>query len=239
MEDVNTIVRPLTVASYNIHQCVGLDGRYDPVRIAQVIREIDADIIGLQEVHSRVSENPEAHQLEFLASTTGMHAVAGPTLYRRGGHYGNAMLTNASVHGVRFVDLSVADYEPRGGIDAQVVIAGGKLRVLVTHLGLGAAERRAQVTRLLSLLMEERCGMVVLLGDINEWMPGAYSLQWLENFFGCAPAPRTFPSRFPLFALDRIWAKPAEILSRVHVHSSPQSRIASDHLPVVATLQTT
>jgi len=229
-------VRPLTVASYNIHQCVGLDGRRDPLRIAQVIQEIDADIIGLQEVHSRVTEDRDAHQLEFLAAATGLHAVAGPTLYRQDGHFGNALLTNTPLREVSFIELSVPGREPRGGIDAEVAIAREKLRVIVTHLGLRAAERRWQVKRLLAALAEERGRVLVLLGDVNEWSPHARPLRWLENYFGGAPAPRTFPTWFPLFALDRIWAKPKEVLDDVYVHSSPLARIASDHLPVAATL---
>lgn len=236
MKPVLKTTSPLTIASYNIHQCVGLDGRRDPLRIAQVIQEIDADIIGLQEVHSQVTEDRDAHQLEFLAAATGLHAVAGPTLYRQGGHFGNALLTNVPLLEVSFIELSISGREPRGGIDAEVAIARKKLRVIVTHLGLRAAERRLQIKRLLTALTEKRGRVLVLLGDINEWSPYARSLRWLENYFDGAPAPRTFPTWFPLFALDRIWTKPGEALGDVRVHSSPLARIASDHLPVAATL---
>lgn len=232
------IAPSLTVASYNIHQCVGIDGRCDPRRIAQVVQEINADIIGLQEVHSRLTQDREAHQLEFLADATGMNAVAGPTLYRKGGPFGNALLTNSPLLAVRFIELSVPGREPRGGIDAEIGIAEEKIRVIVTHLGLRANERRFQVKRLLAALDEEHGRVAVLLGDINEWSPRALSLRWLEDYFGGASTPRTFPARFPLFALDRIWTKPKEALGDVHVHSSPLARIASDHLPVAATLHT-
>jgi endonuclease/exonuclease/phosphatase family metal-dependent hydrolase len=229
--------RLLSVASYNIHRCVGVDGRCDPLRIAQVIRELDADIVGLQEVHSRVTDDEQAHQLDFLADATGMHAIPGHTLYRHDGHYGNVLLTNATILVVRPFDLSVPGREPRGGIDAEINIAGENLRVIVTHLGLWPAERRLQVKRLLTILAEEPTRLIVMLGDINEWQPRARSLRWLQAYFGGAPAPRTFPTRLPLFALDRIWAKPREALLRVHVSTSPLARLASDHLPVTATIR--
>ena len=216
---------------------MGVDGRCDPLRIAQVIRELDADIVGLQEVHSRVTDDEQAHQLDFLADATGLHAIPGHTLYRHDGHYGNALLTNATILVVRPFDLSVPGREPRGGIDAKLDIAGENLRVIVTHLGLWPAERRLQVKRLLPILAEESTRLIVMLGDINEWQPRARSLRWLQAYFGDAPAPRTFPTRLPLFALDRIWAKPREALLRVHVSTSPLARLASDHLPVTATIR--
>lgn len=231
--------RLLSVASYNIHQCVGIDGRCDPPRIAQVIRELDADIVGLQEVHSRVTDDEQAHQLDFLADATGLHAVPGHTLYRHDGHYGNALLTNAPILVVHPFDLSISGREPRGGIDAKIDIAGEKLRVIVTHLGLWPPERRLQVKRLLPILAEESSRLIVLLGDLNEWQPRARSLRWLHAYFGEAPAPRTFPTRLPLFALDRIWAKPREALLRVHAVTSPLARLASDHLPVTGAIRVT
>lgn len=229
----------LSVASYNIHQCVGIDGRCDPPRIAQVIRELDADIVGLQEVHSRVTDDEQAHQLDFLADATGLHAIPGHTLYRHDGHYGNALLTNAPILVVHPFDLSIPGREPRGGIDAKIDIAGEKLRVIVTHLGLWPLERRLQVKRLLPLLAKEPSRFILLLGDLNEWQPRARSLRWLHAYFGEAPAPRTFPTRLPLFALDRIWAKPREALLRVNVVASPLARLASDHLPVTAAIRVT
>jgi endonuclease/exonuclease/phosphatase family metal-dependent hydrolase len=229
--------RLLSVASYNVHRCVGVDGRCDPLRIAQVIRELEADIVGLQEVHSLVTDDEQAHQLDFLANATGLHAIPGPTLYRHDGHYGNALLTNAPILVVRPFDLSVPGREPRGGIDAKIDVAGEHLRVIVTHLGLWPAERRLQVKRLLPILAEEPTRLIVMLGDINEWQPRARSLRWLQTYFGDAPAPRTFPTRLPLFALDRIWTKPREALLRIHVSTSPLARLASDHLPVTATIR--
>ena len=95
--------RRLRVASYNIHECVGGDGRRDPARVALVLREIDADVIGLQEVDARPSETSASMQMQYLASTLHLHSVAGPTLQRGDGHYGNALLTRRPVLDVRHI----------------------------------------------------------------------------------------------------------------------------------------
>ena len=104
--------------------------------------------------------------------------------------------------------------------DADLEVAGETLRVIVTHLGLPPAERRYQVKKLLSLVrytpLHER---VVVLGDINEWLPLGRPLRWIHALLGRSPAERSFPSRWPLFALDRVWV-----------------RQASDHLPVKAVI---
>lgn len=85
--------RSFSVASYNIHQCVGTDGRRDAERIAAVIRDLDCDAIGLQEVDSRAGPHADSMQLGYLACATGMDALAGPTILRHDGDYGNALLS--------------------------------------------------------------------------------------------------------------------------------------------------
>jgi endonuclease/exonuclease/phosphatase family metal-dependent hydrolase len=109
------------------------------------------------------------------------------------------------------------------------------VRVIVTHLGLKPAERRSQVRELLRLVrhtpLHER---VLVLGDINEWMPLGRPLRWLHGLFGRSPAERSFPSRFPLFALDRVWVKPRQALLALAAHRSRLAIEASDHLPVKA-----
>ncbi|MGH8309864.1 MAG: endonuclease/exonuclease/phosphatase family protein, partial [Steroidobacteraceae bacterium] len=95
----------LNIASYNVHSCVGTDLRCDVTRVAQVIREMECDTVGLQEVFGRHGEHCDPHQLEQLAQETGMSAVAGATLMRTDGHYGNALLTRRRVLAVQRHDL--------------------------------------------------------------------------------------------------------------------------------------
>jgi len=227
----------LRIASYNIHECVGSDGRRDPARIAAVLREIDADIIGLQEVDARPGETSASMQMQYLAATLGHHAVAGTTLLRAGGEYGNAILTRRRVLDVRRVDLTVYRREPRGALDVDLDIDGRTARVLVTHLGLLPGERRTQVRRLLDLLGDHPSDVVVLCGDINEWFAVGRPLRWLHARMGRTASVPTFPSAFPVFALDRIWVHPHTALASLTAHASPTARRASDHLPLLADIR--
>jgi endonuclease/exonuclease/phosphatase family metal-dependent hydrolase len=224
------------VASYNTHRCVGIDRRYDPERIARVIRELDADIIGLQEIDAGFYRSQGSRQLQRLADATGLHVVSGPTKRGSGGHYGNVLLTSRKVVGVRRIDLSVYGREPRGAIDVDLDVDGEIVRVMVVHLGLGGFERGKQVNRLLNGCGSQEEHLHVVLGDFNEWFPLGRPLHRLHRHFGKSPSCRTFPSFLPVLALDRIWVKPLDALMEIGVHDTALSRVASDHLPIKATI---
>jgi endonuclease/exonuclease/phosphatase family metal-dependent hydrolase len=113
---------------------------------------------------------------------------------------------------------------------------GARLRVMATHLGLRPAERRHQTRLLLMYLGSVPPVPSVLMGDLNEWFMWGRTLRWLHVAFCTTPAPATFPSRFPMFALDRIWVHPRQSLRALGVHASAVARSASDHLPLVALL---
>lgn len=225
-------VQRFTVASYNIHQCVGTDGRRDPGRIARVILELDAQVIGLQEVNSKSGDNLEEAQMEYLSQATGLKAVSGPTIRRADSQYGNVLLTHYPIAEIRLADLSVRGREPRGAIDTTLDIQGQAVRVIVTHLGLTASERFNQVEGLKQILCSEREQAVILLGDTNEWFPLSRTIRTLHQCLGKTPAKPTFPAWFPLLSLDRIWVRPRGALETVRVHKSPLAKIASDHLPL-------
>lgn len=229
----------LRIASYNIHRCVGRDARMDVDRVARVIGELACDVVGLQEVDNLSDGRHDSMQLDYLADKTAMQAIAGHTIVRHEGSFGNALLTRHPILAVRRHDFSYSRREPRGALEADLDIHGEAVRVIVTHLGLRPAERRFQVNKLLSLLYDvpkER--MVVVLGDINEWLPLGRPLRWLHEMLGHAPAERSFPSSLPLFALDRVWVRPRKTLLAFTTHRSSAARIASDHLPVKAMIAT-
>ncbi|MGE5469802.1 MAG: endonuclease/exonuclease/phosphatase family protein [Bacteroidota bacterium] len=229
----------LRIASYNIHRCIGGDGQLDPGRVARVIREVGCDTIGLQEVDSTPSGGHDSLQLDTLAETTGMQAFPGHTIVLHEGHFGNALLTRHPVLMVRRHDLSFARREPRGAIEADLDVAGRVVRVIVTHLGLRPAERRFQVRKMLDILHEVPAGQpVVVLGDINEWLPTGRALRWLHDLLGQTPAERSFPARLPVFALDRVWVRPERALIAFGTHRSALARVASDHLPIKAIIAT-
>jgi endonuclease/exonuclease/phosphatase family metal-dependent hydrolase len=224
----------LVIASYNIRRCIGLDGRRDPDRVAAVIGELAADVVGLQEVDSRGETGERANQLECLARATGYRSVAGPIVERGDGHYGNGLLTRLPVRDERRIDLSVPGREPRGAIDVMLDHGGSSIRVAVTHLGLRGHERRAQGRKLLELLEQRGEDLSILLGDFNEWLATARVLRQLRRSFGRGHGVRTFPAILPLFALDHIWVKPSASLRELRAHRSRLARTASDHLPIRA-----
>ncbi|HTH16793.1 MAG TPA: endonuclease/exonuclease/phosphatase family protein [Magnetospirillum sp.] len=225
----------VSLASYNIHRGFGTDGRYAPERTAEVIEALDADVIGLQEVDMRLLVDGRA-QLDFLAESLSLNAVPGPNVKGRRGKFGNALLTRWPVRSVCRTDLTVGHFEPRGAIMAELDVGGHALRVVVTHLGLNAAERRLQVRTLMGALEDAGSDAVptVIMGDFNEWRPTRGALKSIDRRFGVSLMPRTFPSRLPLLPLDRIWAWPAAGLKRLSVYATPLSRVTSDHLPLRA-----
>ncbi len=224
----------LKLATWNVHRCVGIDGVTSPSRCAEVIREIGADIVVLQEIES--AHHPTHDLLAYFASETYNHKIAGPTLFWKDSNYGNALLSRLPVTAVRHHNLSVAGREPRGAIDADIQIAGESVQIIATHLGLRPSERRDQVEALIPLFRDNNRRLVVLAGDLNEWFLWGRPLRRLHSVFSDTPHRRSWPARFPLFALDRIWVNPRAGLQSLEVHTSHLARVASDHLPLVANI---
>ncbi len=229
-------MRTLTVASYNVHRCIGRDGRCDPARVARVIQELDADLVALQEVDFRYHVRQGVDQLRVLADATGHISVWGPVLYAGRGQYGNGLLTRHEVLEVRGIDLSVPRYQRRGALDVDLDVHGTRVRVIAAHLGLGLAEREKQVRRLLEAIGDQGDTPLILLGDFNEWRPPSAPLRRLHRRLGRTPGVRSFPSAFPVLALDRIWVQPRHALVALDVHSTQRARRASDHLPIRAVI---
>ena len=226
-----------TVASYNVHRCVGTDGKCTPMRIAAVLAEMDCDIVALQEVDNSPGEHAGSAQLDFLARTLQMTAVPGLRIVRNMGEYGNAVLTRLPVLDVHRHDLSYSRFEPRGAVDVDIDVGGEPLRVIAAHLGLMRSERRFQWRRLMVALAERSLETpTVLLGDMNEWYRKAATLREAHESLGRPPAPAAFPSFAPLLALKRIWVRPLAALISLEVHRTTATRGASDHLPVKATI---
>ena len=221
----------VVAATYNTHGGVGIDRRFDPQRIADVVLELNADVIALQELEFHA----HANMLDIVRERTGFHAIAQRTFARDNGAFGNGLLSRWPVTASATIDLSLPDREPRGAIDVMIDCDGIPLRMIATHLGLRPAERAEQARRLAAVVGN---GMPTLLaGDINEWLMPRRALRALHAHFGQSPARATFPSFAPMIALDRIWTSPVSMLRRVLVHRSALARRASDHLPLVAELE--
>jgi endonuclease/exonuclease/phosphatase family metal-dependent hydrolase len=225
----------LRVASYNVHGCVGTDGRRDSARVANVLRNLDADVIALQEVDFH---DVDEHVMpdDLIAQLPDFQAVTAP-IERHGLPFGNALLTRLPVTSTKRICLAYPQCEPRTALEVTIETGSRPLRVIATHLGLKPGERRFQVRRILEHVADDESSVTVLLGDFNEWFLSGRPLRWLHARFGRGPAVRTFPSRLPIFALDRIWVHPREALQRFSAYRGAEARRASDHLPVVAQLE--
>lgn len=229
----------LLVASYNVHKCVGLDMRRDPVRTARVIAEIGADVIALQEADRRFGDRAGLLDLDALRDESGLDLVS---LGRNGpahGWHGNLLLTrNAVIEDVR--PLRLPGLEPRGALVVDLHRAGRRLRVVAAHLGLLRSSRLLQSRALLEALADTEDGRsTLLMGDLNEWrLRGRSSLAPLAARKRETVAPvASFPARFPLLPLDRILVSPCAEVLRIERHDTPLARITSDHLPVKALLR--
>lgn len=221
------------VATWNIHDARGRDGNRDLDRVAEMLGQLRAPLVGLQEVRC----GSEACDAATLARQLGYHWHAIETWRHDDAQFGNALLTTLPVESTQVHDLSVRCREPRGALEVHIPWQGQRLRVVVTHLGLRAGERRTQVERLLARLPPDDGSITILLGDINEWWLWGRPLRWLHRRFGASPSLRTYPACWPLFALDRVWVSPPWRVYAVSSLQAPSARTVSDHLPVVATLR--
>ncbi len=216
----------LRLASYNVHGFVGTDGRRDLSRTAAVLRGLNADVIALQEVSF---DQP----LDLLP---GYASIDAPIQRRDGVRHGNLVLSRLPIARSRRISLDYEAFEPRTAVEVWLDTGARPLRVVATHLGLRPVERRFQVKQILEHVAGDETSVTVLLGDFNEWFLAGRPLRWLHRRFGRGAAVRTFPSRYPLLALDRIWVHPRSALQSFASQTSAETRLASDHLPVIAEL---
>jgi endonuclease/exonuclease/phosphatase family metal-dependent hydrolase len=225
-----------TLMSYNVHEAVGTDHQRDYRRISDVIGEINPDIINLQEVDSDLSKpgKPQSFLFETINQMTNYQGIRGVTMFRSRSAYGNAIFLRSKSFDIKRHDISFEDREPRGILECKSQINNITLRILNTHFGLKKRERRAQVSTLKQLVQEDITHPILISGDFNEWYPHSKNLSELELIMNIAPKKRTFPARFPIFKLDRIFYRGRIRLIDTWIHQSLLSRAASDHLPLVA-----
>ncbi|MFA5537991.1 MAG: endonuclease/exonuclease/phosphatase family protein [Gemmobacter sp.] len=230
-----SVRRGLRVASYNVHKCVGTDGRFDPTRIGRVIRELSADIVALQEVDRRFGDRLGLLDLGRLEAETGLRPVPVEGFRKSHGWRGNIILArNAKVGNVEQVALP--GLEPRGALVADLEFAGGAgLRVIGAHLGLLPSSRRRQAD-LLADFMQDHPSDAILMGDLNEWRidTGSPLARCMVEERAADHAPPSFPAGRALLPLDRIIASVPGALNNISTHRSALARIASDHLPITA-----
>jgi endonuclease/exonuclease/phosphatase family metal-dependent hydrolase len=219
-----------TVMTWNIHAGVGPDGRHDLARLLRLVERVNPDILALQEVDARPVRGGE-HPLDLFERVLGHHGIRAPSITTADGDYGQALLSRWRMIATDVHDISVPGREPRRAITAIIDTPVGQLYVVATHLGLRFSERRRQCSQMAALV--EGSGLTtVVLGDFNDWIwPGSVQ-RVLARHLPSQTRQRTFPARFPLLKLDRIYCRPAEALLRSW--TDKEASAVSDHLPVVA-----
>lgn len=233
----------LRIVTYNVHRCRGIDNRERPSRIVEVLREVDADVIALQEVLSISGGTPEKDQARFIAEELGVNHVAGENRKLKGGSYGNVVLSRFPMRLVRNHDISVRARERRGCLHTDVDVEGADtVHVFNVHLGTAYLERRHQGRRLVEeeiLSNRELKGARIMLGDFNEWTRGLTTRLLrahlksvdVKNYLQRA---KTFPGFLPILHLDHIYFEDRLELKGLTVHRTRKALVASDHLPLVA-----
>lgn len=227
----------LKFASYNIRKAVGLDRRRDPERILSVLREIDADVVALQEADRRLGRRATALPLAMIHDHTHYQPVPLSMKPDSIGWHGNALLVRRGIEIVDAAPVPLPVLEPRGAIRADLRVDGRVVRVVGMHLDLSGLRRRMQVQTVVSHIDDlDGDTPTVLLGDFNEWAQhGGCFREFDDAWRVLSPGP-SYHARRPVARLDRVVVSRDWTVEGTGVHHSALSARGSDHLPIWAEL---
>ncbi len=228
----------IRVASYNMRKAIGTDRRRRPERTLEVLRELDADVIALQEADRRFGSRASAMPLHMIDEHSDYKPVPLDTRSGSIGWHGNALLVRKGVEVLGKELVHLPSLEPRGAVLADLRIDGTELRVVGMHLDLSGLWRRRQAHAILAHL-EARAGSppTVLMGDLNEWTVRGGCLRDFGHRHRIAECGRSFHARRPIAQLDRIMVSEGLEIVESGAHQSATARKASDHLPIWAALR--
>jgi len=231
----------ISVASYNVHKCVGTDGVFDPDRVLEVVLELDADIVALQEADQRFGSRKGLLDLKALQARGGYSSVLdeGSRKLSHGWH-GNVILYRGG-HVTGVTKMKLPGFEPRGAVLVDFDFSGVPIRIIGAHLGLLASSRARQAEAIVGAAHPVDDRAVILLGDTNEWRVGGRSAlrPFDPHLCDVDMAIASFPSRFPLWPLDRVLTNKHVTVYEMFAVETARSRVASDHLPVKAVIGVT
>ena len=229
------------IATYNIHRCRGMDRRVDPSRIVDVLRDIDADVIALQEVIG-AGPNDSGHA-EEIGAALGMGWVMASVRHLRGHQFGNMILSHYPIRQHVQYDLSWRTCEPRCCQRADILVDDRTLHLFNVHLGTAYRERKDQAGRLATIVHDGRVNPPkILLGDFNEWSGGLATAELTRQLEAIdlrthLRRRRTYPGLLPLLHLDHIYYEGLVDIAGVEIPRTRKSLMASDHLPFLAELR--
>lgn len=242
--------RFIRVMTYNVHSCIGVDGRLSPERIARVIGSHNPDIVALQEVDMSRPRTGGLDQTHLIAKELEMHHHFHPSIRVEEEQYGNAILSRYPMKFVRAGILpgifNRIGQEPRSAIWVSIEINGRPIQVINTHFGLIPTERRKQVDALLGsewLGSPECQSPIVICGDFNA-TPNSYVCKQLNGVlknaltkFGSQNHLPTWYSHYPMGRIDHVFVSDEFSVLDIGVNASKLSRLASDHLPLIVDLE--
>jgi endonuclease/exonuclease/phosphatase family metal-dependent hydrolase len=242
-------VRTIRLLTWNVHRCLGIDGRIAPERIAEVIALAAPDIVALQEVDVMRKRTGCVDQAEEIARLLGMDSHFHANVRVMEEQYGDAILTilpSRLQHSGRLPGrLGLRTIEPRGALWARIDLDGLYLNVINTHLSLIARERRRQTDFLFGpdwIGHADCSGPLALVGDLNlvprssVYRRLARRMQDVQRAPGLGRPKPTFPAGFPVLRIDHVFTSGEIGVRRVEVIRNHITRVASDHLPLVVDL---
>jgi len=244
--------KTFSVMTYNVHSCIGTDRQLSPLRIAEVIDRCNPDIVALQELDAGLERTELIDQAHLIAMTLEMSFHFHSSIHLKEGGYGNAILTRCPVQLIKAgaipTDPLHPSFERRGAVWAEVEIAGSKVQVLATHFGLNRGERACQAKAITGpewLTHPECHPPAILCGDFNA-LAGSPVYRVLTRHLHDVQRgvkgrlPRgTWPAQLPIMRIDHLFVTHNLKVRQVSVPRTPLTRLASDHLPLVVTLELT
>ena len=229
----------LNVVTYNIRKGKGASGRSSTAfdDLAEALKDCAPDVVLVQEVF-HPSEQEATQQSTHLAEHLGMNAFYEPNKHRRVGHHGNATVTRHTIVDSQNYDISTNRFERRGALYARLDIGGRPLHTLNVHLGLNQRQRVTQLGMIREIVRDRvpEHAPFILAGDFNDWNryldPIVQRDLSVENSLGVnAPLARTWPSRRPVFCLDRVYVRNLSAHRTTRLIGDPWTEL-SDHLPL-------
>lgn len=225
----------IRVASYNMRKAIGTDRRRNPERVLEVLREVDADVVALQEADRRFGARAAVITPHLLDEHSDWKSVGFGVRAGSMGWHGNALLVRKSSQIVDCELIHLPALEPRGAVMADVRVGDTIFRIIGMHLDLSGLWRRRQAAAILThVTASTHSRPTVMMGDLNEWTRAGGCLRDFSRDFSFAETGPSYHARRPVGRLDRIMVSEDLKVVECGVHQSAAARKASDHLPIWA-----
>ena len=244
------MAKTFSVMTYNVHSCIGMDGRISPLRIAEVIGRYHPDVVALQELDEGLTRTDRIDQANLIAMTLEMSFHFHSSLQFAEGGYGNAIMSRSPVRLVKAGALPTEplhpSFERRGAVWVEVELEGSKIQIVTTHFGLDRRERNRQAESITGtewLGHPEFRTPAVFCGDFNA-LPGSPAYRRITRHLRDAQRglkgfrlKGTWPVQLPFMRIDHLFITPDLKVRSITVPRTPLTRLASDHLPLIVTLE--